>query len=193
MKKEKNSQWSCLLYNFRFYPTVVGNHMSQHQICVARREWESRILQRIFRFVIIVYRSSSTRSRRANWYLSLSFVLRLIMIRVDYNRRHQRHLRQLDPHRWFLCCTCSTCLRTLAFSPRDPRSGNRTVICEWRTTRLYARSRHNQALDSSHPRISSLSQRPLLPCVVPPCLRTLVLASCSCLQLGSPMRCNKSL
>lgn len=178
------------------YPTVVGNHItsSRNIRSLARREWESRILQRIFRFVITVYRSSSTRSRRANRSLSLSFVLRLInSIRVDYNRRHQRHLRRVDPHRWFLCCTCSTCLRTLAFSPRGPRSGNRTVICEWRTTRLYGRSRHNQALDSSHPRISSLSPRPPLPCVVPPCLRILVLASCSCLQLGSPMRCNKSL
>ena len=119
----------------------------------------------------------------------LFFILRLITMRVD-NRRHQR---QLDPHRWFLCCTWSTCPRTWASSPRGQLSDNLTEICEWRTSHLCGRSRRSPASGSSHLRISSPSPRPPLPYVAPPCPLILVHAFCSCLQWGSPMRCNKSL
>lgn len=162
--------------------------MSHNQ--VLNSAWmESRIC---LDFELVRFRLVSRRANRGFSLFFFSLILRLGMVRID-NRRRQWHQRQLDPHRWFLCCTCSTYPRTWASSPRVRLSDNRTEICEWRMNRLCGRSHHSQAWDNWHLRISLPSpQQPLL-CAARSCHRTLALASCSCWRWGSRKRCNRSL
>lgn len=198
-RKEQRANLNCLIY-FVTFPLSLSIYIS-FSLFLPRVLIEKKRISRSLNFgscargelyeyffdqnsIVILLRNDWSHAQRN----SDNIILRSLSI--DSRRRHQR---QFDPHRWFLCCTCSYCPLVSVSSRRGWLSGNLTRTYGCGRSRLCDPVRRIQAWGNWHPRTSWLSRQPRLPCVAQRYRRTLTPASYFCLRLGIQMHCNEKI